>query len=320
MKAVVLLACLAVPALAELPEFYKQVDRVVFVVPDVEKALAGWKASGVVQVFATESTNFHADYRGARTESTVKYAAGCFGDVVANWLQPVSGSNAFADFLKRHGPGVFALMHRVGSRPELNTEVARMTGLGVKVLQRGSMGDDESEYVLFDTAPEGKYTIGLYYQPGTAPATPASAREVTQFAFIVHDEAPVSKYWAKLGWPDMSITHPQLHGLEYRGKPGDFGARLGWMRHGKVVYEWIVPEKGPSTWQDHLDAHGEGMHHIAFNVEDMDKAIAEWKQGGYPYIMGGAWGEPGKRGYGRFAYVNTQAAGGIDVELLWNYK
>jgi hypothetical protein len=36
--------------------------------------------------------------------------------------------------------------------------------------------------------------------------------------------------------------------------------------------------------------------------------------------MSGAWGERGKKGYGRFAYMDTQAAGGIDIELLWNYK
>jgi hypothetical protein len=182
------------------------------------------------------------------------------------------------------------------------------------------MGDDGSRYVIFDTQTGGKYTLGVYWMPQEAPPAPATARKVTQFAFIVKDDAPVSKYWAKLGWPEMSITHPDLHHLEYQGKPGDFKSRLGWMRHGKVVYEWIMPEKGPSTWHDHLNRHGEGMHHMAFNVDDMDQAIAEWNKGGFATLMSGAWGEPGKKGYGRFAYMDTQAAGGIDIELLWNYR
>jgi hypothetical protein len=118
----------------------------------------------------------------------------------------------------------------------------------------------------------------------------------------------------------MSITHPDLHHLEYRGKPAEYRSTLGWMRHGKVTYEWIRPELGPSTWQDHLDKHGEGMHHLAFNVDDMDRAIADWQKAGYRYAMGGAWGEPGKKGYGRFAYMDAQAAGGIDIEFLWNYR
>jgi 4-hydroxyphenylpyruvate dioxygenase-like putative hemolysin len=320
MRALLLLAALAVPGSAELPGFYKQVDRIVFVVPELQKALDQWKPSGMVTVFTTQPASFQADYKGTSAESSVLFSAGRFGDVIANWLQPVAGSNAFADFLKRHGPGVFALMHRVSSVAELEAEVARMKALNVAVLQRGGMGDDGSRYVFFDTQPEGKYTIGIYYQPAIPPPAPAGARRLTQFAFIVRDEAAVSKYWAKLGWPEMSITHPKLHGLEYREKPAEFRSRLGWMRHGKVVYEWIIPEKGPSTWQDHLDRHGEGVHHLAVAVDDMDKAIAEWKKAGYAYVMGGAWGDAGRPGFGRFAYVDAQGAGGIDIELLWNYR
>jgi hypothetical protein len=248
-----------------------------------------------------------------------RFAVGRFGDVTANWMQPLGGTNAFTDFLKRHGPGLFTVLHRVPTSAELDAEVKRMAGLGVGILQRGPMGDDGSRYVLFDTHTEGKYTLGIYYMPGEPDLSP-SAHKVTQYAFITRDDGPVSKYWAKLGWPEMSVTHPELHGLEYRGKPADFRSRLGWMRHGKIVYEWIMPEKGPSTWQDHLDKHGEGVHHLAFNVDDMDQAIAEWKKAGYNYVMGGAWGEPGKKGYGRFAYMDTQTAGGIDIEFLWNYK
>jgi hypothetical protein len=176
MRALLLLAALGVPASAELPGFYKQVDRIVFVVPDLQKALEEWKPSGVVEVFTTQPADFQAEYKGRTTESSVRFAAGRFGDVIANWLQPVSGSNAFTDFLKRHGPGVFALMHRVGSLAELEAEVARMRELNVGVLQRGSMGDDDSRYVLFDTQPEGKYTLGIYYQQATPPPAPAGMR------------------------------------------------------------------------------------------------------------------------------------------------
>ena len=320
MKTLVLMASLAASASAQLPGIYTQVDRIVFVVPDVDKALAAWKASSAVEVFGKQTAEFEAEYRGRVSSSNVYFAAGRFGDVIANWMQPVSGTNAFSEFLKAHGPGVFALLHRVASPSDLDAEVARMKGLNVGVLQSGPMGDDDSRYVLFDTQPEGKYILGIYYQRESPPPPPASARKVTQFAFIVRDEKPVAKYWAKLGWPDMSITQPDLNSLEYRGKPGDFKARLGWMRHGKVAYEWIMPEKGPSTWQDHLDKHGEGIHHLAFSVDDMDRAISDWKQSGFGVAMSGGWGEPGKKGSGRFAYIDTQSAGGLDIELLWNQR
>jgi hypothetical protein len=37
-------------------------------------------------------------------------------------------------------------------------------------------------------------------------------------------------------------------------------------------------------------------------------------------VQGGAWGEKGKPGWGRFAYQDTHPIGGVDVELLWNYR
>ncbi len=320
MKAMLLPVLLAASAFAQLPEFYKQVDRVVFVVPDLDKALAAWKPSGAVQIFGTQTAEFEAEYRGKSGQHSIRFAVGRFGDVLANWVEPASGNNAFSDFLKTHGPGMMSIMHRVGSLSELDAEVARMKRLGVGVLQRGPMGDDGSEYVMFDTEAAGKYVLAVSFQPTPAPPASPDTRKVTQFAFLVRDEKAVSAYWAKLGWPEMSVTHPELHGLTYRGTPGDFRARLGWQRHGKVVYEWVIPEKGPSTWHDHLEKHGEGLYHLAFDVEDMDRAVAEWTKAGYPYAMGGAWGEAGKRGSGRFAYVDTQSAGGIDVELLWNYR
>jgi hypothetical protein len=108
--------------------------------------------------------------------------------------------------------------------------------------------------------------------------------------------------------------------LEYRGKPGTYAMRLGWQRHGNVPFEWIQPLKGPSSYDEQIDQHGEGFHHLGINVADMDRAIAEWKALGYEVSMSGGWGEKGKPGSGRFAYFDTRAAGGIEIELLWNYK
>ena len=81
-----------------------------------------------------------------------------------------------------------------------------------------------------------------------------------------------------------------------------------------------MPEKGPSTWQDHLDKHGDGIHHLAFNVDDFDPEIHDWKQNGFVVAMSGGWGAPGKKGSGLFAYDDTQTTHGLDVELLWNQR
>src|SRR5215831_11611999 len=35
-----------------------------------------------------------------------------------------------------------------------------------------------------------------------------------------------------------------------------------------ITFELLEPLDGPSPWKDHLEKHGEGMHHIGINVPD----------------------------------------------------
>jgi hypothetical protein len=74
------------------------------------------------------------------------------------------------------------------------------------------------------------------------------------------------------------------------------------------------------VYEDHLKAHAEGFHHLGINVDDMDQGIAEWTRPGFAVSQSGGWGEEGKPGSGRFAYIDTDAIGGVTVELLWNYR
>ena len=118
----------------------------------------------------------------------------------------------------------------------------------------------------------------------------------------------------------MNVTEGPLHDRMYRGKPGAFEMKLGWQRHGDVAYEWILSTKGPDIYLDHMNSHGEGFHHLAFQVDDMDADIAWWEERGYEASMSGGWGEKGKQGSGRFTYVDIHSVGGTDVELLWSFR
>jgi catechol 2,3-dioxygenase-like lactoylglutathione lyase family enzyme len=215
-----------------------------------------------------------------------------------------------------HRGGVFALVHRFADIRSLEAELIRLDQLGVKPLLDITW-KDRGRYVFLDTYKQGKYSLALVVTPESK--LPEQSRRITQFAFVVKDLESVSGYWAKLGLPAMTYTHPDCSDLVYRGKPGAFDMRLGWQRHGKVVYEWIQPLRGPATYYDHLEKHGEGFHHLAVSVSDMDRGITEWSGFGFPMAMGGAWGEKGKPGSGRFAYHDLDHCCGIEVELLWNF-
>lgn len=305
MRTAFLFAAMVLPATsAGLPDFYKNVDRVVWVVRDVRATAAAWEKAGWGPVEILD------DAGGA------SLAIAKLPNVEIDWIQPLT-KDAMADFLERHGEGVFSLMHRVPSLDAMKAEVSRLGALGVEVLMRGTTGG--YDYVFFDTEREGKYVLGLLTGPdGGRPAGNGPA--VTQFAFVSHDTHAASAFWAKLGWPEMTYTHGTMSDLEYRGSPGKFDQELGWQRHGEVPYEWIKPLKSPTVYEDYIKAHGESFHHLAVNVPDMDEAIAAWEKAGYKVEQSGAWGDAGKPGSGRFAYIETEGVGGIAIELLWNYK
>jgi hypothetical protein len=323
------LLCLTLlcPVFAQLPDCYRTVDRITWVVDDADNVVRGWRKLGFEQIHdATLVTLNHTQYRGKSVTSTVKVAAGRLGAARVRWIQPMSGKNAYSEFLSSHGSGVLSLVHRVPEREVLQAEIRRLAALDVGVLEQGEVSSamGKVSYVYFDTAKEGKYSLGLIYVADSGGADmPAQAPmnlKLSQYAFVVRDPRQASAYWSRLDFPQMTFTHGGLRDLIHRGSPGTFDQELGWQRHGDIVYEWILPLKGPTVYEEHLKIHGEGLHHLAFDAEDIDRVNSNWAGLGFPSVQSGAWGEAGKAGSGRFSYIDTTAIGGVTVELLWNQR
>jgi hypothetical protein len=318
-RALLILLC-AVPALAQLPTFYKRVDRVTWVVADASRVAGEWSRLASIKILDRGEIEIpDAQFRGRPTGVKVRYVEAKFRDVRLLWIQPLGGDNAYTDFLRRHGDGVFSLVHRVPSREALEQELERLRGLGAGVLQRERVKG--AEYAYLDTRESGQYVLGLVYLP-TAPEDeppPPPLARINQFAFVTREPKAVSAYWEKLGFPPLACNSGTLRDIRYRGQNGQFAMDLCWQRQGAAAYEWIVPTKGPNIYEEHVKAHGDGPQHFGFPVEEMDPAIAEWRKAGFPLSQSGAWGEEGKRGLGRFAYVDAPA-GGMSVELLWNFR
>jgi methylmalonyl-CoA/ethylmalonyl-CoA epimerase len=264
-------------------------------------------------------------YRGESRSAGVRVARASLAGLDVFWFQPIAGKSAWSDFLETHGEGVMSIDYSAPSGAALDAEVARLEGLGVGVLQTMDVdgGAGPVRLVLMDTEDGGKYVLGLTAgtlpSPTTAAPPPPFGAKLSQYALVVKDLQAVSDYWEHLGFPVMEVTHPALTDLEYHGRPGTFDQKLGWHRHGTVTWEWIEPLAGPTVYQDFLDEHGEGFHHFAFNVPDIDEVAETWTKEGYPIVQCGAWGEKGQPGSGRFAYADTTPIGEVTIELLWNH-
>jgi catechol 2,3-dioxygenase-like lactoylglutathione lyase family enzyme len=296
-----------------------------WVVKDLDRVKAGWGKLGFAAQDLGEMT-VGGSYRGQTGSVGFRIAQARLAGADVVWIQPLEGESAFSEHLARQGEGVVSINYAVASREALDAEVARLAGLGVGVLQGGEVVTPAGglTVVHMDTAAEGHYVLGLVL--GEAPRPTAEAPptpfplKLSQYALVVRSLEKVSDYWARLGFPAMEITHGPLSDLVYRGRPGQFDQKLGWHRHGTVTWEWIEPLAAPTVYEDFLKEHGEGFHHLAFDVPDMDAANASWESLGVPIVQSGAWGEKGKRGSGRFAYAATDAFGGVTTEFLWNFR
>jgi hypothetical protein len=74
--------------------------------------------------------------------------------------------------------------------------------------------------------------------------------------------------------PFRVITYPPEGRTDikkyYHGEPGNFSARLAFTEMGPIELEIVQPLEGKSIWSDFLRDHGGGIHHIRFNVDNVE--------------------------------------------------
>jgi len=139
---------------------------------------------------------------------------------------------------------------------------------------------------------------------------------ITQIGLVVKDIEKTAKAYADvfgMEVPNIIITDTEdsAH-TKFNGKPTEARAKLAFFNMGSLSLELIEPIGGPSTWKEFLDTHGEGVHHIAFQVKGMDQVIQ---------YLDGKGIKPVQRGDytgGRYTYVDGTEKLGIILELLEN--
>ena len=96
-----------------------------------------------------------------------------------------------------------------------------------------------------------------------------------------------------------------------RGEPSDYDMdlRLAEGGMGGVALELIQPLKGRSIYDEFLEEKGEGVHHLCYHVEDLDKATAEMASKGFTVLQTGATSGA------KWAYFDTDKVGGTVIEL-----
>jgi methylmalonyl-CoA/ethylmalonyl-CoA epimerase len=140
---------------------------------------------------------------------------------------------------------------------------------------------------------------------------------IAQVGIVVGDlERGVREYNGLLGlssWSVYTYGPDFIPELTYRGAKGRFSMRIALSRSDPVV-ELIEPISGPSIYDEWLEEHGEGLHHIGVEVPALADATATAAEAGFEVLQSGRG--YGLDGDGGFAYLDTLERLRIIVELL----
>lgn len=130
--------------------------------------------------------------------------------------------------------------------------------------------------------------------------TPVEKKGFIQINIVVADIEKAAEKWADL----LGIEKPEIHlnhlegneNYKYHGKPISCDLKVCNIEMGNFVIELHEPAGGESSFQEFLDKHGNGVHHIGFEVGDKrDEIVEELKAAGYDtdrtvgYYPGSSW-------------------------------
>jgi methylmalonyl-CoA/ethylmalonyl-CoA epimerase len=146
---------------------------------------------------------------------------------------------------------------------------------------------------------------------------PLLAPPFRQFASVVLDLDQAVRAWSdELGigpWTGYRLEPPRLQETIYRGAPVEFSLRHAFASQGDVQFELVQPLDGPSIFADHLEAHGEGLHHVGTFVTDHTAAVAQAIAAGFaPLQSARGFGAEGDGAFAYFQHPNVP----LIVELI----
>ncbi|MCC9078921.1 VOC family protein [Litorilinea aerophila] len=153
-------------------------------------------------------------------------------------------------------------------------------------------------------------------KPEQTPSGRIHLGPVVQVGIVVRDvEATLRAWMERFHLPPARIVDWPPEGTDlaatatYRGGPGRFRMRLAFVETGPVQLEFIQPLEGENIYSEFLAEHGEGIHHLLFEVDDPEAVAAGLE---VPILQsGGSTLRPGAL----WAYLDTQALLGAMIEL-----
>ncbi len=136
--------------------------------------------------------------------------------------------------------------------------------------------------------------------------------KIGQIGVVVRDLDSAVKYYSEvLGIGPFRLADGRdIPDTTYRGRHEPLKLKQAWALMGDVELELIQVLSGESTHTEFLATKGEGLHHLGFFVEDLEKELDKAKKQGIGVI------QSGKIEGGGFVYLDTVGIAGVIFELV----
>jgi 4-hydroxyphenylpyruvate dioxygenase-like putative hemolysin len=134
--------------------------------------------------------------------------------------------------------------------------------------------------------------------------------KLDHLAMVVYSREKTVEFLSRLGFgPFRRFDYPS-QSIVY-GKPATYLLHVALVRiAAELDLEIIETEGDNEIHRRFLRERGEGIEHVAFEVQDLETSIAAFEAAGYPLMLARRVGKPGS------VYMDTTAVGGIITELI----
>jgi len=127
---------------------------------------------------------------------------------------------------------------------------------------------------------------------------------------VVKDMDRAIEYYHSLGMGPFEPVKLAPSAGELQGRTVVSTPIISFGTVGGIGVELLQPTEEPSLIKEFFESKGEGIHHIAFLVDDLDKEIEKLAKKGLEVIFSQKFGDGG------CAFFDTGKVGGAFIELI----
>jgi catechol 2,3-dioxygenase-like lactoylglutathione lyase family enzyme len=304
------------------------IHQVGIVVRDLEKTALEYThllGIGPWDIFTLLTPNIYdRTYHGKPACFGIKIAFAQVGSFELELMTTIEGRTDYDDFLEKHGEGANHLQYWVDSVDVMDAHVKSLTENGFPSLTYARYGDNGG-FAYMDTI----RALGTVWEPvkmadhfvGPVKRLPnvptieklpvVQVKEVSMVSIVIKNlEGAINNYTKILGiapWEVETLSTSSVQRYVYRGGHACFAKKTGRATGGAIDIELVEPLSGTSSFHDFMTRHGQGIHHLEFIVEDIERTTDLMKKKGVEKIMSG------QDTRGHFAYYDTEEP----LKIIW---